>query len=151
VAIAADEHPNVDILSAKLILLSGEKVYKVSFADSWTIYVRASDGDIVVIKDWAQKLQPIHNYAKHNWVKKYGWWNPYSAGYYKGFVDGWKAANAKAIQNLQTSTDSTTTSSTTAQAATDDLHSDASITASKGTHSTSSASNYSKFYSSTHR
>lgn len=57
IGIAQAEHPGVEVLRAqvKLKMLDEHKVFKIVFADGWRIYVRASDGEIVRIKDAANK------------------------------------------------------------------------------------------------
>lgn len=47
----ADEPSDVIKAQVKLKKLNDEKVFKVVFADGWRIYVRASDGEIVLMKD----------------------------------------------------------------------------------------------------
>lgn len=48
---AAGKEAEVIKAQVKLKKLGEEKVYKVVFADGWRIYVRASDGEVVLMKD----------------------------------------------------------------------------------------------------
>lgn len=53
IGIAMEEHPDIEVIMAKvkMKMLNEDKVYKIVFYDGWRIYVRASDGEIVRIKD----------------------------------------------------------------------------------------------------
>lgn len=81
ITIASAEHPDIEVVSAKVKRLGAEKVYKVTFADGWRIYVSADDGEIYIAKDNANKKHAFHNYAKKQWLKKYGAWKPWSSKY----------------------------------------------------------------------
>lgn len=97
ITIAAAEHPGVEVVSAKVKTLGAEKVYKVTFADGWRIYVSADDGEIYVAKDGDNKKRAFYNYAKKNWSKKYGSWKPWSSQYKshcKHWVDSQEWENA---------------------------------------------------------
>jgi len=81
IAIAQAEHPGVEVVMAKVKLkkLEDKKVYKIVFADGWRIYVRASDGQIVRIKDASNKkracsdrgLRAVANWRHHH-KKRWG-------------------------------------------------------------------------------
>ena len=76
IGIAKAQHPDSEVILAKVKLkkLSGEKVYKIVFADGWRIYVRASDGEIVRIKDGSNKKRECNERARQaiaNWRKKH--------------------------------------------------------------------------------
>lgn len=72
ITIASAEHPNVEVISAKVKKIGAEKVYKVTFADGWRIYVSADDGELFVVKDNNNKKKAFHSYAKKQWLKKNG-------------------------------------------------------------------------------
>lgn len=95
IAIASAEHPGVEVISAKVKQLGAEKVYKVTFADGWRIYVSADDGELYIVKDNANKKKALHHYAKKQWSKKYGSWKPWSAKYKSHCKDWVKSQNWK--------------------------------------------------------
>lgn len=66
IGIAQAQHPDSEVILARVKLkkLSGEKVYKIVFADGWRIYVRASDGEIVRIKDASNKKRELAERAR---------------------------------------------------------------------------------------
>ncbi len=83
VIIAQTEHPDSEVVMAKVKLkkLDAEKVYKVVFADGWRIYVRASDGEIVRIKDASDKKHDCSKRGEQavaawraKWEKKFDRW-----------------------------------------------------------------------------
>jgi hypothetical protein len=78
IAIAATEHPDVVVVSARLKHLAGEKVFKVTFEDGWRIYISATSGEIIKIKDGSNKDCGIHNRAKKQWLKEHKQWRPYT-------------------------------------------------------------------------
>lgn len=101
VLIAQAEHPDVEVVMAKVKLkkLDDEKVFKVVFADGWRIYVRASDGEIVRIKDASNKKHDCGQRgvaAAAAWRKKFHkkWghdWNERSRrGYWSQKQDWWE-------------------------------------------------------------
>lgn len=81
ITIAAAEHPDVEVISAKVKRLGAETVYKVTFADGWRIYVSADDGELLVVKNSDNRNCKFHHNAKKSWSKKYGSWQPWSAQY----------------------------------------------------------------------
>jgi len=93
IAIAALEHPDVEVISAKVKSLDGSKVYKVVFADGWIAYVGADTGDVLLLKDQNGKKHDCHNYAKKYWLKKHHNWDPSQAA--------WQAWSASWLKKQQ--------------------------------------------------
>lgn len=128
IAIAYAEH-EAEVISAKLVYLGDVKAYKIVFADGWRAYVRASDGDIVILKDWFNVTKPIQHKAKQSWMKNHGSWDPHSSAY-KAWANGWfKSCNWDGLyggyngwynQDKQTTdpSDATTETTTTTDEAT---------------------------------
>lgn len=87
IAIAYEEHA-AEVIAAKLVYLNGEKVYKITFVDGWRAYVRASDGDMVMLKDWFNVSKPIEHKAKKAWMKAHHHWNPWS-NEYRAWAKSW--------------------------------------------------------------
>lgn len=76
IGIAQAQHLDSEVIMAKVKLkkLSGEKVYKVVFADGWRIYVRASDGEIIRVKDGSNKKHECNQRARQaiaNWRNRH--------------------------------------------------------------------------------
>jgi len=76
----AGEEAAVIMAQVKLKKLDEEKVYKVVFDDGWRIYVRASDGEIVLMKDHDNRKHGCGNRGRGavaNWrnhfKKKWGY------------------------------------------------------------------------------
>ncbi len=74
ITIAEAEHPGVEVVLAKVKLakLNEEKVYKVVFVDGWRIYVAADNGEILRIKDPADKK---HDCSKRGQNATRSWQN----------------------------------------------------------------------------
>lgn len=95
ITIAQAQHPDVEVIMAKVKLkkLDGEKVYKVVFADGWRIYVRASDGEIVRIKDASNKKRECTERARQaiaNWRdKQYQRWGQRLSDHRKHYHGSW--------------------------------------------------------------
>lgn len=62
--IAETEHPSSVVLSSATKTVNNEVVYKFKFADSWKIYVRASDGTVIKVQDASDKDHACQNKHK---------------------------------------------------------------------------------------
>lgn len=93
IAIAALEHPDVEVISAKVKTLEGSKVYKVVFADGWIAYVSAETGDVMLLKDQNGQKRTCHNFAKKYWLKRHHNWHPSEAA--------WRAWSAAWLKKQQ--------------------------------------------------
>lgn len=89
IAIAYADH-QAEVVLAKLVYLNSERVYKVVFADGWRAYVRASDGDLVMLKDWFNVSKPVSHNAKKAWMKSHHYWKPFARDYHKWTNNWWK-------------------------------------------------------------
>lgn len=87
ITIAALEHPDVEVISAKIKTLEGSKVYKVVFADGWIAYVSADTGDVMLLRDQNGQKRTCHNFARKHWLKKHHDWAPWKGGWHS-----WSAA-----------------------------------------------------------
>ncbi len=141
ITIASAEHPDVEVVSAKLKELDGNKVYKVVFADGWIAYVSADNGSVLLLQNNAGEKQSCHNHARAAWLHRHKTWKPFDseyATYSRSWLakKNWAAAKhnwqpQQQSTNAQQSSDQTTTSAstTTSAASTNGSNSDATAAA----------------------